>query len=222
LIASARYVPGIVLLLLLTAVPALLHESARFEVEDCAAPDEVFALGDGVLPDGGSREPVQRYLRRAAAGGRFAAGQLPLAGGRAKLEFVLLRSYDAKLVYHWPAARLTWTARGSQRPDRQALDLWAAPTGPLPVHRAYFETLEQQSAGAWVVAYLLVYHDRPVSNPYLAQLRAAPVELLSGRRPMWLFYVSGHVPPGQRTAAEEAAREWLLGAWQRFRSSCVS
>lgn len=220
--ASSRYVPQIALLLLLTAVPALLHATGRFEVEDCAAPDELFALGDGVLPAGSGREAVKRYLRQAAAGGRFSTGQLPLADGSAKLEFVMLRSYDAKLVYHWPAARLTWNARGSQRPDRQALELYASPVGPLPVHRAYFETLEQQGAEAWVVAYLLVYHERPVANPYLAQLRAAPVELVSGRRPMWLFYVSGRVPRDRRDAAEAAAREWLGGVWQRFRSSCIS
>jgi hypothetical protein len=220
--ASARYALPIALLLLLTAVPALLHESARFEVEDCAAPEQVLALGNGRLPDGGGREAVERYLQRAAAGGRYGAGDLPLGGGPGRLDFVILRSYDAKLVYHWPAARLTWNARGSQRPDRHALELHATPAGTLPVHRAFFETLEKQGGDAFVVAYLLVYHEQPVANPYLAQLRAAPLELVSGRRPMWLFYVSGRVPRERREVAEQAARDWLLGAWQRFRSACVS
>jgi hypothetical protein len=72
------------------------------------------------------------------------------------------------------------------------------------------------------VAYLLVYDSRPVSNPYLAQLLSAPLQLVRGRSPMWLFFISGQVEPDLKESAERAARAWLAAAWEHYGSVCRS
>ncbi len=70
------------------------------------------------------------------------------------------------------------------------------------------------------MAYLLVYEDEPVSNPYVAQLKHAPLQMLRGSRPMTLFFVFGRSEPATLARAEQLAHAWLWGAWERYRSQC--
>ena len=71
-----------------------------------------------------------------------------------------------------------------------------------------------------VIAGLLVYEGSPVETGWLAQLRAAPHQLLTGARPMTLFAVRGDVAEPLLPAAEARARQWLLDSWRNYRLLC--
>jgi hypothetical protein len=212
---STRYVPHILVLVLVAAIPTLLHSLGRFDVEDCASYAALLAPPD---PD---RAPlpsaVERSLDRSWGEGNWSTGTLPEGGRVGRLSYVIARSYDPKAVYHWPESRVIWEAR----PVERGLDEVESHGGRIPVHRAYYEPEGSPPRGFVVVAYLLVYHSRPVANPYLAQILSAPGEVVTGRRPMWLFLVHGRVGELQRREAEARAHEWLASAWESYRAACT-
>jgi hypothetical protein len=72
-----------------------------------------------------------------------------------------------------------------------------------------------------VVAYLLVYDGKPLNNPYLEQLTAAPRQMLIGRLPMTLFLAYANVMGNEQEAALGAAREWLASSWRLYRAACM-
>jgi hypothetical protein len=223
---STRYLPHIVVLFVVAALPTWLHWTSRLDVEDCADPAALLAIDGAESRSAESlREAApgvrlgqrEAFLAHASADGRWAEGRIPLAGGEG-LDFVVVRSFDAKLLYHWPAARMHWERGGSLRVDRNELETVES----LPVHRSYYDNIDSVSQRRWVVAYLLVYDASPVSNPYLAQLLSAPLQLVRGRTPMWLFFISGRVEASRKESAEQAARRWLVSAWERYASVCRS
>lgn len=218
---STRYVPYIVALLVAIGVPTLLHSADRFDVDECEHYAAELARGSESAPDSTSGPGAvrARFLQTASPDGSWAEGTIPLAEGE-NLRTVVVRSFDAKLLYHWPDGRMLAGDIGSAHADRRAVELLPTDDGELPVHRAYYDALELTSRHAWITAYVLVYRSQPVVNPYLAQLRGAPAQLVTGRRPMWLFIVFGKVRRDLRESAEDAARAWLVDAWRDYRAAC--
>ncbi len=133
--------------------------------------------------------------------------------GGLRFDFSIIRSYDAKRLYHRPENSLVEHAMVARR----AIEWVPAGSSALPIHRAYYD----DTAPTIVVAYLLAYRSSPVANPYWAQLRAAPVELLAGRRPMTLFLVQARGSLGSVREMEKVEREWLLSVWERYCSACT-
>jgi hypothetical protein len=132
------------------------------------------------------------------------------------LSYVIAHSFDPKAVYHWPESRVVWEVR----PIERRLESVEADGMSIPVHRAYYER-DLSRPRHPLVAYLLVYESRPVRNPYLAQILSAPRQVVTGRRPMWLFIVYGRVPDAQLPETEARAHEWLAESWQRYRAACT-
>jgi hypothetical protein len=213
---STRYVPHIVALLLVAAIPTLLHSLGRFDVDDCAVPGRLLAPPD---PDHApllSAVERQRFDRSWGAG-NWSAGTLPREDHAGRLSYVIARSFDPKAVYHWPESRAVWEVR----PVERRVEEIESEGVRIPVHRAYYEPEGVPPRGFVVVAYLLVYHSRPVANPYLEQILSAPRQVVTGRRPMWLFLVHGRVGVPQRREAEARATEWLASAWESYRAACT-
>jgi hypothetical protein len=212
---STRYVPHILVLVVIAAIPTLLHSLGRFDVEDCASPT---ALLPPPAPDRaplGSAVERQRF-DRSWGEGNWSTGTLP-GGPVGGLSYVIARSFDPKAVYHWPESRVV----SEVRPFERGLEEVESQGVRIPVHRAYYEPEGVPPRGFVVVAYLLVYHSRPVANPYLEQILSAPRQVVTGRRPMWLFLVHGRVGVPQRREAEARATEWLASAWESYRAACT-
>ncbi len=210
--ASTRYVPHIVALIVLAAIPTLLHSLGRFDVDDCANSPALLAPPDAAhAPLLSAEERV--HLDNYWGAGNWSAGALDGGDQDQRLRYVIVRSFDPKAVYHWPEARVVDHRHSSRSLEEVTIDGMR-----LPVHRAFYEP---QGSRTTVVAYLLVYDAQAVGNPYLAQLLAGPKQVLLGRRPMWLFLVYGEVGKGEREAAEQRAREWLASAWERHRTACT-
>lgn len=214
---SLRYVPHIVLLLAVLTPLALLQNLDRRLVEDCANPGALAPVGaawrtqddDPLVSEQEARR--RHYLSYTSADGRWAEGTIPLEDG-GHLSYLVLRSYYPRRIYLRGAAALTETPI-----DHQEVERVEGPTGPLPVHRV---VPGHEDRGRTLTSYVLVYESRPVANPLLAQLRAAPRELLLGRKPMTLFFVTGEVAPRRFDEAQSTATHWLVDAWRRYDTVC--
>lgn len=214
---STRYVPALVALLVLAAIPVFLHTSGRFDVDECrntAALLVASRKGGGPASPSTQRGGRTLWLKRASPAGEWAEGTLPVDGLKSTFETMIIRSHDPKKVYHNPDSVLVRGAR-SEEADVEWIERGST---RIPIHRPRFGGAD---AGT-VAAYLLVYNGKPVTNPYLAQLLAAPRQLITGREPMTLFFVSGQVHPLRMEIAEEAMRDWLFSEWRRYQSICQS
>jgi hypothetical protein len=206
---ARRFALHLAVLCALAFGAVVAHSWLGLRREDCADPERFL----GAVHDLSVREA---WLARAFAAQDVRTGRVALDGGRWSLAWTVVRSAQPRTVYYRPEGVLVPAAR----PVRRGVEWFEDSTGGrLPVHRAWYR--EDPSAGtALVVAYLLVYQGEPVEDPVLAQLRAAPREVLTGAAPMTLLLVSGAVLQTDLPAAETRAREWLQQTWHAYRYAC--
>jgi hypothetical protein len=220
---STRYVPGIAVLLLLAAIPVIVHRYRSMETDSCPEwPALVARLETRAGTAGPSRnqEPAGkrlRFLRLWSLDGRYALGELALPPKAGVGRFAIVRSYDAKQVYHRPAVSLI----PSIRADARDLEMIGSGSHAIPIHRPRYDRNGTTGRAEVLAGYLLTYDGAAVANPYVAQLRAAPRQLVSGRTPMALFFAWALVRPERRADAEEALLAWLTGAWEVYQATCV-
>lgn len=206
---SRRYVVPLAACLLLALIPVVVHSYFHTEIDDCKAPGAFLPESAQALHAGGSRDA---FMRERFQSPQWDEGSFTKDGMR--FDFSIVRSYDAKRLYHRPENTLV---EHSLVVSRRAIEWAQADSGAVPIHRAYYGN----TAPAIAVAYLLVYRSSPVASPYWPQLRAAPVELFTGRRPMTLFFIQARGWPSSTQEMETVEREWLLSAWEKCRSACT-
>ena len=205
---SLRYVRPLSACLLLALIPVVVHSYFRVEIDDCKAPWAFVPESAQASDSGGSRDAWMRELFQSS---QWDEGSFFRDGLR--FDFSIIRSYDAKRLYHRPENSLVEHAIV----ERRGIEWVRADSGALPIHRAYYGDTDP----AILVAYLLVYRSSPVASPYWPHLRAAPVELFSGRRPMTLFLIQARGSPGSLREMEKVGREWLLSSWEKYRFACT-
>lgn len=205
---SLRYVRPLSACLLLALIPVVVHSYLQVEIDDCKGSWAFGSKFAQTSHPSGSRDARMRE--------RFQSFQMQegsfLRNGM-RFDFSIIRSYDVKRLYHLPETSLVEHAIV----ERRGIEWVPADSEALPIHRAYYGDTDP----AILVAYLLVYRSSPVASPYWAHLRAAPVELFSGRRPMTLFLVQARGSPGSLRQMEKVEREWLLSSWEKYRSACT-
>lgn len=204
---SRRYVRPLSACLLLALIPVVVHSYFQVEIDDCKAPSALAPESVQASRSGGSRDV---WMRQRFQSSQWDEGNFFRDGLR--FDFSIIRSYDAKRLYHRPETSLVHAVVA-----RRGTEWVQADSGALPIHRAYYGDTDP----AIVAAYLLVYRSSPVASPYWAHLRAAPVELFSGRRPMTLFLIQARGSPGSLGEMEKVEREWLLSSWEKYRSACT-
>lgn len=205
---SLRYVRPLSVCLLLALIPVVVHSYFRAEIDDCKAPRAFVPESAQASHSGGSRDAWMRELFQSS---QWDEGSFLREGLR--FDFSIIRSYDAKRLYHRPETSLVERAVV----ERRGMDWVNTDSGVLPIHRAYYGATDP----VIVAAYLLVYRSSPVASPYWPQLRAAPVQLLSGRRPMTLFFIQARASPSSLREMEKVERDWLLSSWEKYRSVCT-
>jgi len=205
---SRRYVGPISACLLLALIPVVVHSYLQVEIDDCKAPKALVPEPAQASDSDGSRDA---WMRERFQSSQWQEGDFFRYGLR--FDFSIIRSYDAKRLYHRPENHLVQHAVV----QRRGIEWVQADSGALPIHRAYYG----DTGPAILVSYLLVYRSSPVANPYWTQLRAAPVELFSGRRPMTLFLIQARGSRSSLPEMEKVEREWLLSLWDRYRTACA-
>jgi hypothetical protein len=205
---SLRYVCPLSVCLLLALVPVVVHSCLKVEIDDCRAPWAFMPEPAQASDSRGSRDA---WMREFFQSSQWREGSFFQGGVR--FDFSIIRSYDAKRLYHRPETSLVEHAIVQGR----GIDWVQADSGAVPIHRAYYVDTDP----AILVAYLLVYRSSPVASPYWPHLRAAPAELFRGRRPMTLFLIQARGSPRSLREMEKAEREWLLSSWEKYRSACT-
>jgi len=205
---SLRYVCPLSACLLLALIPVVVHSYLQIEIDDCKTPWAFVPESAQASHSGGRRDA---WMRERFQSSQWDEGSFLRDGLR--FDFSIIHSYDAKRLYHRPENFLVEHAIV----ERRGIEWVPADSGALPIHRAYYRDTDP----AILVAYLLVYRSSPVASPYWPHLRAAPIELFSGRRPMTLFLIQARGSPGSLREMEKVGREWLLSSWEKYRSACT-
>jgi hypothetical protein len=205
---SLRYVLPLSACLLLALIPVVVHSYIQVQIDDCKAPSAFVAESAQAEHSGGSRDA---WMRERFQSFQWDEGSFFRDGLR--FDFSIVRSYDAKRLYHRPETSLVQHAIVNSR----GIEWVRADSGALPIHRAYYGDTDP----ATMVAYLLVYRSSPVASPYWPHLRAASVQLFTGRRPMTLFLIQARGSPRSLREMEKVGREWLLTSWEKYRSACT-
>ena len=204
---SLRYSYALSACLALTLVPVLVHSYLDFRVDDCRN----VRLLIPEAPPTSSAEKRNAWMQQTFQSSQWNEGYFVRDGVR--FDFTIIRSYDAKALYHRPENYFAERAFVKRR----EVEWVSTSLGKLPIHRTYYG----DSDPGTLVAYLLIYHSAPIANPYWAQFRAAQVELFNGRSPMTLVLIRAHVSPVGFVTAETTARGVVLAAWRNYLSTCT-
>jgi len=215
--ASPRYIPHVAVVLALSAVLALLQARPGYDRETCENPAGIFPASAEPYADGDTQPERRRAVYELAAGenGRWNEGSAEVAPGL-RLNYSIVRAFHPRRVYHQPGRNLATDLRTRQESIERIED----DGGVVSLHRIHFETARRAGDKQVVAAYMLIHRGETVENPVLAQVRGAPLEIVSGRRPMTRYLVFARVPPERQAEAEEATRAWLLDAWRRHQRAC--
>jgi hypothetical protein len=206
---SVKYVRPLSVCFLVALIPVVVHSYFHLEIDDCKTPWTLVSGSAPVTDVGGKRDA---FMRDRFQSSQWQEGSFSQDGLR--FDFSIIRSYDAKRLYHRPENSLV---EHTAIADKRDIEWARTDSDSLPIHRADYGDTDP----AILVSYLLVYHSSPIASPYSAQLRAAPVELISGRRPMTLFLIQAHGSPSGLREMEKVEREWLLSSWDKYRSACA-
>jgi hypothetical protein len=205
---SDRYSSHVVALLLLTLCPVVIHSYGGLSADDCQI-DRLLAQAGPLMESSGRHAWMMQHF----SADKWQEGSVALGSRSASLKTAIIVSHDPKKVYHHPENRLI---RGSV--ERRGTE-WIQGNGEqIPIHLVYYDV----SSPALFAAYLLVYDSQPVANPYLASFAAFGAQLVRGRLPMTMFFVSAAGPPTEADALRRATEQWLIDAWQQYRVACVN
>jgi hypothetical protein len=208
---SDRFAIPIFTLCALALVPVVVHSYLHLQRDECANPQ-------ALVPEmsAGSFSPERdAEIRNNIHVHQWREGRLPASGAAPELRFAVIRSYDPKQLYYRGTRRI-WK---DVQLGGDTVDWLESDDGRLPIVRSRVERADHRESDA-VIEALLVYDGKPIENGLLAQLRAAPRQVLTGSRPMTIFAVRADVPVAQREAAEKRASQWLLDSWRTYRVLC--
>jgi hypothetical protein len=200
---STRFLPVVCALVAVTLVPTFIH-----------------SYSDSAVRDGRTTAAIPTMLAgyTGAASGRNATwGQRRFESddwtervyraGRDEVTLTVIRSYDAKALYHHPELAVTENTfprtelkRFARRPE-------------IPVHVLY---AEPEGLGL----YVLQYDNTFVEDPIRFQLRSAGEMLFRGRRAMTLFFLADQAPAASVEMLPSLGL--LFEAIDRFTSQGVS
>jgi hypothetical protein len=201
-VISTRYAPAICVLLALCLVPTLIHSySPHLDGDGRAAA----AVGTSLAGYIGSPSD-----RNATWGERHFDSrdwvERTYRDGSDEARLTIVRSYDAKTLYHHPELAIAY---GTDFVRENTRTLRLRPD--MPVH-----VLQPGPGTRAIGLYVLHYDGRFIEDPIRFQIRSALEMLVSRRKPMTLFFVvDTNVPAGADVDTLGAAR-LLLAAVDSF------
>lgn len=206
---SERYAPALFAACAIALVPVVAHSYLRLRSDDCANPQALVPA----MPAGSISDERAAELSRDFELYQWREGRLPATADTPELRFAVIRSYDPKTLYYRGAKRI-WHDLEAGGDTHEWLE---ADGEKLPVVHSRVPGQRQSTSFA---SALLVYEGKLVETGWLAQLRAAPRQLLTGSRPMTLFAIRADPTDAQRAATEKRANLWLRDSWLTYRAIC--
>jgi hypothetical protein len=201
-VISPRYVPAICVLLALALVPTIMHSYSADRAIDgrtTAAIPTALAGYQSTPTDrnagwGKRRFNSEDWLER------------DYTDGRNRVRLTVVRSFDAKSVYHHPELAIAYSKGFAGSEVRRAAD---RPEVPIQV-------LKPAPGNQAIAMYALHYGTRFIDNPIVFQLRTAGELLVTRRKPMTLFFVVDDRATEEETFEHSPARTVLFAAIDGF------
>ena len=210
MLVSTRYAPQLAIVMLLAALPVVLHTYAEVESDECAAPERL--VRRSIV-----RPPSERriaFIQGKFDTSAFREGRTKAEDGLSRMPWIVLRTHRARNLYYRIANRLL-----RKEPDSVRVESVEVGALTLPIRRVEYKPEPGSPLGVQA-AYLLVYDGEPVDNPYLSQFFAAPQRLFTGSQPMTVFFISGATARGRAEDVKERQTRWILEAWREYRTLC--
>jgi hypothetical protein len=203
---SARFAVPTLALLGIALVPTIIHVYLG-RLED----DGRRAAAVGTVLAGMTSTPAShsRYWGRNSLGSHDWIARDYMAPDGNLLQLTLVRTWDAKRVYHHPELAVAY---GVAYFEHEVVR-WP-PLGDAPVHVLRTDTRDHVR----LAVYCLVYGDEIIGNPYWFQLQLAGESLFRGRRPMTLVFVRDDAPGNAPVTTSRAGR-LLVAAVRAFLDS---
>jgi hypothetical protein len=199
---STRFVPAVCVLLALALVPTIIHSYAGGPVDDGRRSNELPEVLAGMTSTPSDRGAAWGKRRFDSDDWIERSYRAPDGG---TLQLTIVRTHDAKRVYHHPelavAYGTSFVGEDVRRfPQRQEVPVYVLSPGPgVP------------AAGL----YALHYDGRFVEDPIWFQIRTAGELLFSRRKPMTLFFVLDR-DLRERSVEESSAATLLFAALDAF------
>ncbi len=176
---STRRAAAVLVVLLLAAVPTVVHTYMHWTVDDGWRASHVPVVLSGLTSS--PQEHNATWGRRRFATDDWIDRRYGAENG---LRLTVVRTFDLKTVFHHPELAISY--------PESSLDSgspWVTPDGdPVFVLRGIDQNRD-------LVIYALLADGAFVRNPYLHQVRLAAEMLVRGRQAMTLVYVQDRTPP---------------------------
>lgn len=208
--ASTRFLVPIALLALACGAIVWPRWLSPQRVDPCAHPEVLQVTG--LIP--GSRPERERKERHTADVVQWSEGNIPDPEfPHDPMLYRIVRNYNVLKASELPLSLMP----GSVESESTRLETIDAPGGPLPIH--VVRTSGRESFR--VIAYLFVFGNEPVAQPFVAQLMGSLRELRGGRRPLTLLLAGGAASSATAVYREQIALRWIADAWQHYRGMCL-
>lgn len=192
---SARYALPVALILLVALIPTVIHNYFALTVEDARSVITISQELDSFTSQPTKRNPNWGELTLGASEWierSYRDGENP------PVRLFAARSFDHKQLYHHPELAVSY---GGDFEDQGLIVLPGEPAIPTRLLRS--------RNGTGLVAYALHYEDRFIDNPIVHQIQESLNLLVSGRKPITLFYVSDSHTTRDTDFQETAAAKLL-------------
>ena len=173
-----RYVPAACVLVALALVPTLIHSYSDERVADGRSAASLPSILDGRTSTPTNRSAT--WGKRRFDSDDWVERVYSKPGRRDDLRLTVVRSYDAKALYHHPELAVTY---GTSFAGEETLRLETRPD--IPLH-----FLKPDVAGRARAVYALHYEDAFIEDPIVFQLKNAGELLFRRRQPLTLFFVT--------------------------------
>lgn len=208
---SSRHALAIAIVLALATIPGFVHRGGRLLREDCRDPGALLRTD----PATARKAPPAPEALGDSPHTRLSVRRVPVAGGVGTLDLYVVQAFNPGVMYRPPDVYVVEGVAAARR----SIEFVEHGGERLPIHRTHYDPYETRNVT--LAGHLAVFDSKPVGNPYLAELRAAPSQLLFGRKPVWVFFAHADVKRGAREAGERALREALATAWDEYRAACL-
>ena len=201
---APRYLPAACALLLLALVPTFIHSYSGPVADDGQAAASIPTALAGFASSPSDRNPT--WGMRRFESDDWIEREYVDSSGRERVRLTVVRTYDAKSVYHHPELAVTY---GTSFRDKEIRRFQARPD--VPVH-----VLTPSPGVEAEGLYVLYYDSRFVEDPIRFQIRLAGELLFSRRKPMTLFFAFDPQRRDAQNVEQAASLKLLLAAIDAF------
>jgi hypothetical protein len=203
---SLRYSVAVVLLLLIALIPTVIHTYVGAQSDD----GKSVSLVPDVL-NGWTSTPYSRHKAKWVEdmyGSSDWLERIYTSPEKTDVRLFVARSYDYKRLYHHPELGLSH----GKKLEREGIVV-------LPGEERIIVHLYNELDNDGFVAYVLLYEEGYIESPIAHQLQNVFRQLVSARKQMTIFYVSGRYANGEGKFVQTPAASILTTAIRDFRSN---